>query len=396
MIDQPGRRALVAAASMLATLAGAYQLALPGPAPASEATSARLRPDSPPESVAQLATDSVAAPFDTVAGCLAGPVQFMRGSPASRRPLRVRHYVGTVGGQPATALLQWQNPDSITGRFYLHRRGPAYTLTNSQSHPGHPVLAVYQENPTEGDAGEWRLVSRPGGRLTGAWWGGPPGPPQTVLLRESYAGAVRLAIQASYLRGGWAEGCETGYAECYNLPTVYQEFLQLPAPAAVPLALRPLLSPGAVARRRTTRAARNSTGQVDVRVSVQLNDWNLLSYNTLYAIEFFPGFGTADYTFQGSPLFDLATGQAWPLSRLLQPGYQPALSRLVAQHLLHDPQVSGLRVVVGTGASAADSRRLSCVQCLVAMPRGSTPARSLCLYQRGPRADLLASPSGRK
>ena len=71
-------------------------------------------------------------------------------------------------------------------------------------------------------------------------------------------------------------------------------------------------------------------------MSVQVNDWDLLSYKTLYTTALFPGFGTADYAFRGSPLFDLATGQVWPLSRLLRPGYQPALNRLVARHLLHD------------------------------------------------------------
>lgn len=339
----------LAAAVLLAVLAAAYQVAPSGAATAPAVAAPHL---AQPEAMAAPASEVRPAPpdtpapepapaaADTVSGCLAGPLRFVRGSPASRRPRLVRHYVGTVGGQPATALLQWQNPDSITGVFYLHRGGPAYTLElpSGRPRPGHPVLAVYQETPTEGGMGEWRLASRPGSRLAGSWQTGPRGRPQALALRESYAGAVPLVIGATCLRGGWAAGYETGYAECYNLPTVRHEFLQLPAPAAVPLALRPLLSPGRAARHRATRAVHSSVGEVTVSLTILLNDWNLLSYKTLYTTALFPGFGTADYAFTGSPLFDLITGQVWPLARLLKPGTRPALSRLVARHLLHDPK----------------------------------------------------------
>jgi hypothetical protein len=337
-----------AASIVLTVLAGAYCSPPPGQALVSAAgrhtgSIASRQPQVAPHPTVTPAPMLTFNPTDTVSGCLAGPVRFVRGSPASRRPWVVRHYVGTVGGQPATALLQWQNPDSITGIFYLHRGGPAYTLTLpiGRQRLGHPVLDVYQETPTEDVVGEWRLVGRPSSRLAGSWRGGPQGRTQALALRESYSGAVRLAIAATCLRGGWAAGYETGYAECYNLPTVRHEFLQLPAPAAVPLALRPLLSPSRAARHRATRAAHSSVGEVTVSLSVQLNDWNLLSYKTLYKTALLPGFGTADYTFTGSPLFDLATGQVWPLARLLKPGARPALSRLVARHLLHDPKFRG-------------------------------------------------------
>ncbi|MGI4864582.1 MAG: hypothetical protein ACRYFZ_11725, partial [Janthinobacterium lividum] len=275
-------------------------------------------------------------PADTVTGCLAGPLRFVRGSPALRRPLLVHRYVGTVGGQPATALLAWQNPDSVQGNFYLHRRGPAYTLTSGRHRPAYSVLDVFQENPAEGYVGEWRLPNRPGSQLVGTWRGGPQGRSQAVVLHESYTDAVLLSIETTCLRGGWAAGYETGYAKCYNMPTVCHDFLRLPGPLAVPPALRPLLSPPLAARRRTTRAARSSEGQVEAKLSIQLNDWNLLSYKTTYTTALFPGYGTSDYALKGSPLFDLTTGQVWPLGRLLQAGYQPALARLVARHLLRD------------------------------------------------------------
>lgn len=338
-----------AVAMVLAMLAGANYSAPPGRCASLAGQHTAF--SSLPQTASRLTMHPVAAlmpsrpwpPADTVTGCLAGPLRFVRGSLASRRPRLVRHYVGTVGGQPATALLQWQNPDSITGVFYLHRGGPAYTLELPGGRPrlGHLVLAVYQETPTEGGVGEWRLAGRPGSQLAGSWWGGPQGRPQALALRESYAGAVPLAIVATCLRGGWAAGYETGYARCYNLPTVRHEFLQLPAPATVPLAQRLALSPGVAARHRATRAARTSVGQVSVSLSVQLNDWNLLSYKALYTTALFPGFGTAAYEFKGSPLFDLATGQVWSLGRLLKPGARPALSRLVARHLLHDPKFRG-------------------------------------------------------
>jgi len=81
----------------------------------------------------------------------------------------VRRYVGTVNGQPATALLDWQNPDSMSGTFYLHRRGPAYRLTvpnlpGTKAPRRQGQVLDLTARLWEG-GGWWQLHGRPGATL---------------------------------------------------------------------------------------------------------------------------------------------------------------------------------------------------------------------------------------
>jgi hypothetical protein len=102
--------------------------------------------------------------------------------------------VGTVGGQPATALLDWQHPYGPQGRFYLHRGGPEHCLIQSDAQ--HRNVLQVQDAP-----GEWHLHGRPGATLTGTWLHGPGGRAQPVLLHEDYHDAVRLGMEAWRVRG---------------------------------------------------------------------------------------------------------------------------------------------------------------------------------------------------
>jgi hypothetical protein len=52
------------------------------------------------------------------------PLKLTRGLPQ-----HVGRYIGTIGGQAVTVELRWQQPDSVTGSFYFHRRGAVYGLT---------------------------------------------------------------------------------------------------------------------------------------------------------------------------------------------------------------------------------------------------------------------------
>jgi hypothetical protein len=331
-------RPTLAAAVLLAVLAAAYQVAapsLPAAAPVMAAPAYKVvLPASPPPDtlILEPAPTRTATPADTVTGCLAGPLQFVRGSPASRRPRLVRRYVGTVGGQPATALLQWQNPDSIIGYFYLHRRGPEYTLYTRQIKAGQLVLTVFQEHPAADDAGEWRLPARPDTVLAGTWR--TAAGVQPFRLRESYVGAARLAIKTTHLKGGWSIAYEPGDEDCGHIPLISYDFLHLLAPAGVPAALRPVLSPTRAARWRTVLASREADARVTYGLIVRLNDFGLLSYQINYLAD--PYGGRPQYATIGSPLFDLASGRGFSIGSQLRTHYRLALRRLIAQHLQHD------------------------------------------------------------
>jgi hypothetical protein len=242
----------------------------------------------------------------------------------------LRRYVGTVGGQLATALLDWQHPDGPQGRFYLHHGGPEYSLDQPSDLPRN-VLRV------DGTSGEWHLRGRLGATLSGTWRGGPSGRPLAVALHEDYRGAVRLGIQAWRVRGHYTITTTDGLVYS-SVPEVQWEFMHLANPASVPPALRPLLSPSPARRRRLLL----DEGGMDVTISqwlgVRLNDFGLLSYQYFVITS---GIGGSSDGANRNALLDLQTGRWLAPQSQLRPGYKPGLSRLLARHLLHDNVMYG-------------------------------------------------------
>ena len=233
--------------------------------------------------------------------------------------------MGTVGGQPATALLDWQHPDWPKGRFYLHRGGPEYLLDHLSRLPRN-VLQV-RDAP-----GEWYLHGRPGATLTGTWRGGPGGRAQAVVLHEDYHDAVRLGIQAWRVRGRYTITTSRGLV--YNsVPEVQWEFMHLANPASVPPALRPLLSPGPARRHRLLLEKGDMDCTISNELTVRLNDFGLLGYQYAWMISGIGGSGDVDYQ---QALFDLRAGRWLAPESQLRPGYELGLSRLLAQRLLRN------------------------------------------------------------
>ena len=252
----------------------------------------------------------------------------------ARRQRLLHRYVGTVGGEPATALLNWQNPDSVSGSFYWQRRGPLYFLASPDAGPRHrrgTDLAVREGVDWE-EAGSWQLHGQPGALLTGTWRSGPTGRPMPVVLRESYAGAVRLAVRTEWRHGHTSPADPYGYHRT-SVAWVKYEFLQLLNPAAVPAALRPLLAPGPAARRHRLRTSGDFDCATSYEVRVALNESGLLGYQ--YAEECSP-LGNRYSLVYHNALLDLGRGR-WlaPKSQLI-PHYEPALARLLARRLLHE------------------------------------------------------------
>ncbi|MBD2770307.1 hypothetical protein IC235_20665 [Hymenobacter sp. BT664] len=334
---RPVLTATVLLAMLPAVMLPAYQgtRRLPVPAPVTVAKQpAPLAPPIQSDTLTATAEIPPAASAPVLESCPPHPLVFSRGSRAAQRPLLVRRYVGTVGGQAATALLQWQNPDSITGFFYLHRGGPTYELSSSSSRARRAVvLQVSPEYPNDSAPNsQWHLPARPGAMLAGSWRTAAGS--QHVALRESYVGAVPLAIRTLYLRGGKSLVDKSDDPNCTNQPSLSYDFWRLPAgPATVPPALRAVLNPTPAACRRTLRARLEGDGRATYSLAMRLNDFGLLSYQTYYMAS--PYGGRPQYEVRGS-LFDLATGRALTMRSQLRPQYDLPLRRLIAWHLLHD------------------------------------------------------------
>ncbi|MGI4821665.1 MAG: hypothetical protein ACRYFV_10700 [Janthinobacterium lividum] len=274
---------------------------------------------------APLRTDSTAAapPADSAA---AQAVHFVGGV---QQVLVARRYVGTVGGDSATAMLMWQRPDSVSGIFYYWKTGPGYDLGMLKRHSAGPVvLQVGQNFPATQPAGTWELASTSGLVLTGTWVDSV-GHRLPVRLRESYARAVRYEIQELTLTGGQPEP-----ADAEGSPRYTQEYLQLLGAAAQRPALRHLQAPPLAARRQQMQANYSLDATTDCGIEVWLNDFNLLSYQTTY---YAMPFGGRPQPGNESFLVDLTTGQQLSVASQLQLGYEPQLRRFLTDHLLHDP-----------------------------------------------------------
>ena len=342
---------LVGATGFVLLAAAGYWLSRPQPPLGPASSAAEKRPTVPPSAASPVAASAAAPPItDSLAagpparagdtapapaaaptgGCPTQPLAFVS-SPALRRPLVVRRYVGTVGEQPATAELSWHHPDSVTGRFYLHRGGPEYEL-NKNKHLKGQQLGVSQRYPSDVTTpGYWQLSGRPGAVLRGYWQRG--GRRQPIELREDYAGALRYRVETRLLAGGpAADDAECLPPNCH-VPLYRRSFLTPLAPGQAPPALRAALVTAEAARRRLMRENREEDAQTSVWPEVRLNDYGLLSFQTLLYSD--PFGGKPQHGIE-SVLYDLRTGQRLTIASQLRPGYQQPLRQLITQHLLHD------------------------------------------------------------
>lgn len=325
-------KALGVGTLLLLGLAGVWlgQLQQPFPAPAPVA---QIRPAEPPSVVVPADTlPPEPEPLPDPAPDRSRSAWCVVGSPASRRLLQVRRYVGTIAGQPATAELQWLTPDSITGSFYLHRTSTTYSLGYERKRPGPVVFRVFEDGYAEEPVpSHWRLTTRPGHpTLRATWHQGRRR--RVVLLRESYAGAVRYGVRTMYLvdlrdsTAGLRKGVDAA---------VRGEFLQLPAPATVRPVLRPLLNPGPKARRAQLDSLCEGLTTAAYQLTVRLNGFGLFSYQYRDYSRMIDS--SPDVSFE-STLLDLAAGQPLTIESQLRPDYELPLRRLFTQHFRHDPK----------------------------------------------------------
>jgi hypothetical protein len=334
-------RTTLAAAVLLAVLALAYLVALHQLAPAPNGVAEQLMLpaiNARPATLAGTAADTVAAPAPTPEPCPPHAVVVSEGSPAARRPWVVRRYVGTVGGQAATAVLQWQTPDSATGSFYLHRSGPEYNLTFNQARPG--LVGKVDKGlagEDEPDQGTWQLTTSLASPLLAGTWR-QVGRVQPLLLRESYAGALRYTFKTQIIFGDYRAP-----ENCAYVPETWHFLLMLPSLRAAPPVLRAHLagSPAALhCRIWKDYDANDGDATGNYRDEVRLNDFQLFSYQTSSYVRAYggtPDVGTASW------LFDLRTGEELDIESQLKPGYERALRQRLTWHFLHDPGLAADR-----------------------------------------------------
>ena len=326
-------RPALAAALMLAILAGAYLGAsrLRHLAPAYPAGTAR-----PAGSAATVAAADAPAPPGLATARPARPAQAQEPPqpPCRPQPLRLvetvragpRRYVGTVGGLPATAEIDWSQPDSLSGRFYLWRNGIEYDFSQAERH--HPRVlvlgpAVYPVSHRQG--GRWLLRARPGAVLQGTWVDAAGQHPRPFVLRESYAGGVRYDIRQLALTGG-----EPSSPDSCDVPTNRYDFLHLLGPAASRPPLSRAQCLGRSGRRHFMHDNYNNETQNSSFVNVELNDFGLLSYQEDYSDSPFEGTGGFAKT---NVLIDLASGRQLTITSQLRPGYELPLRYLLAKRL---------------------------------------------------------------
>lgn len=269
------------------------------------------------------------------AACPPKPVAFVRNK-WLRRPLRVRRYLGRIGPDSVMALLSWPHPDSIRGSFFLLRGGAEYTL-NVAEKPGRTIRLTVKAADDDSH-GTWQLTARPGPTITGSWTQGRGR--KNIRLREDYTDAVRCEILTLRLTGGRPESWEPGLP-CY-VPSLSQDYLHLLENLARRPALRRLQCPPESVRRRQLRREYELGAEDRRSITVRLNGFGLLSYETTTKYLSF-GLGRTFMDYAGSPLLDLADGRAWPLEDLLRPGFWLPVRRRAAWHLRHDAKFRDVR-----------------------------------------------------
>ncbi len=347
-------RPVLAAAVALTVLAGAYETVVRGPLARPEPKT--TRPENLLFSTNEVAEDSAAraaATASPAASALADSLAQAQRQAASRRrgdsltqehltrlrecppqPLRFaetsqpgpRRYVGTVGGEPATAELDWHRPDSLHGRFYLWRSGLEHQFTQGKRrHSRVLVLAPATYPAAHRAGGRWQLRQAAGPVLQGTWVDSAGRHPRPFLLRESYQGGVRYEVRHLALSGG-----EPVSPDPCDVPVSSYDFLHLLGAAARP-PLSQVQCPTWAGRRRQLRADYSWETQRDYLAKVKLNDFGLLSYQ----LEF------SDSPFEGSSslgtvnvLLDLVSGRPLAVTSQFIPGYQLPLRRLLAKQLL--------------------------------------------------------------
>jgi hypothetical protein len=335
-------RFLLAATVLLALFTSAYELAL---LPTKTLPSSGLRAESGFVALAVAERKMLATPLrqstpvatSELPPCPAEPIRFVALDPMERRPMHLHRYVGTVGGQLATVLLQWPTIlGGIEGNFYLHRGGPQYALALREGLRHQPVFQLRDRADPDGDdPGTWHLTGWPNSVLRGTWHDSTGTRP--FLLRESYAGGVQVAVHTLRLEGGRAARASYSDDSPCSISSYYYDYLQFPASRTVAPALRRAIGlPPLIVRRRLRAAYEEGYNERRELAEFLLDDFNLLSYlvvrgSTLIVHQH-------GDTWMENYLFDLVSGRELSLASQLRPGYERPLRRLVQWHLRHERQ----------------------------------------------------------
>ena len=317
MAALPDFRPVGAALLLLAVLAGAYAGARWLPRAPARPTATASAPGVAPVAAPPRPADN--EPIIDPAHCPPQALDF-----SETRRAGPRRYVGTIGGEWATAELTLARPDSISGRFYLWRSGYEYEFSQPARHrPLVLALDAADFSPGPPAGGQWRLARYPGAVLQGTWVDAA-GRPRSFVLRESYQNGVPYNVLRTTLTGGQAITLCTVPASTY-------EFLHVLGPAATRPPLSRVQCPTPAGRRARLRTTLDNASQNEHQLRVQLNDFQLLSYQLHFWDS--PYEGTGDHS-ETNVLVDLATGRRLTLASQLRLGYAVPLRRLLARQML--------------------------------------------------------------
>jgi hypothetical protein len=339
-------RPAVAAAVVLAVLAGAYEAALrepllwPRPAIAPAATSL---PGTVPGSEAAatgtaVATATVekltsAVPADTT-------IRFATYDPQTGdtlpHPRHEHRYVGTLSGRAIVLQLSAEATaaaGSWGSWYYRTGRQPHERRLLFQRQRGGQVVLLEDtpaKEPMDADtvAAEWHLGWPLGRVLTAQRRAVHGAGRQTVQLRQDYTQAVPYQLLRLTAHGNRCDALPGRSQPYYSA-----EFVRLLS--ADSLRLADWQTPPLAARRDSLRRwlLRESCQQTSESINVTLNDYGVLSYHVWQEAYYY---GTHPEHSQTGFIVDLRTSREWLAEELLRPGTEPALLKLLARHLRLD------------------------------------------------------------
>jgi hypothetical protein len=275
-------------------------------------------------------------------------------APLPAAQLGYHRYVGTIGGRPVLAELNWylSKPlyagdtrpitSTLDGTFFYRDTGQYGGLGKAYGpDPTQWLETYYYTSPDNRPVAMLCAEQPPGPLLTG--WYTPYGERQAlpVRLRESYQDGVRYELLHEQTTGRPGRHFPSSQP---NKALVEQTYLHLLGPDTLRPALARLQCPPPVARRRARRVRLGSLGPGDYyeeRVDVTFNAVDLLSTQRFITLG-----NNAIRTYEEQVqqvLIDLRTGRALSLAGQLQPGGLRQVQHLLTRQALADTTAAGQR-----------------------------------------------------
>ena len=279
-------------------------------------------------------------------------------------------YRGTVGGQPVTVELTIDSTEAsprkkltCTGSYYYGQaQGGVLDLAAEGTYQPQQLLRL-QETDGGKVSGTWQ-ATQPAGPLLAGTWSSPGGKQLPFKLHEDYTDGQGHPVTVWYelLQEGDEAPCqpirEEGESKAaYRARAEDQTgscthfFLHLLGPDTLLPVLRALQCPVPAKRRRLMHQEIAGAGciRLEYDLDVLYDEHSLLSLGS-FDIEDYTGAGAVHPSANaGAVTYDLRTGRPLTIVAIIRPGTDTTLSRLIAQHLEQDENITAEEALKPSG-----------------------------------------------